>query len=367
MSFITWKYLEINALHIELSTRCNAACPGCPRFLRNSPNIDPNLVLTDITINQFKRWFPLDLVKRIKSWIFCGTHGDPFACNDIYDILDYVCTNSPGTVQINTNGGLRTTDHFKAVGELFLETIPMHDNLPVRKIHFSIDGLEDTNHLYRRNVIFKKAWENMLAYASTGAQTDWDFLQFRHNIHQVDEAKELAKKYGINLVLKWPFGVDYTAMPAYDKDYNLEYIIEHAHNHGYEPYVPAHVGWEADLPDPVNAEGTISCKSFDTLPYSSEKMVELYVDALGRVHPCCFVGNKMQGPRYVPEAREMQELQKNISARNNLNFYSLETILDNNVLGVYSDSWETKSISQCWVQCGKNCDKKREIDKLFSE
>ena len=156
-------------------------------------------------------------------------------------------------------------------------------------------------------------------------------------------------------------------MPAYDKDYNLEYVLEHATDNGHDHYTPAPLGWEADMPAPVTEEGVIACNSFRTLPYPyhEEPMVELYIDALGRVHPCCFVGNKMQGPRYVPEAREMQTLQKTLGDANNLHHHRLDQIIDGGVLAVYSESWQSKSISQCWVQCGKSCGKVREIDKLF--
>ena len=57
---------------------------------------------------------------------------------------------------------------------------------------FSIDGLKDTNHLYRRNVKWEKILENAEAYISTGASAHWDMLVFQHNKHQVSGAKALA-------------------------------------------------------------------------------------------------------------------------------------------------------------------------------
>ena len=61
---------------------------------------------------------------------------------------------------------------------------------------FSIDGLEDTNHIYRRNVKWNKIMENAMSFISTGASAHWDMLVFEHNKHQVEEAKELAKEMG---------------------------------------------------------------------------------------------------------------------------------------------------------------------------
>lgn len=359
---MSWTYQNLSAVHLELSTKCNAACPGCPRFLRNSPNVDPSLVQTEITFENFKKWFPVEITSKIYNWIICGTHGDPVACSDLYEILEYICENSPGNIQVNTNAGLRSPDYFKKIGNLF-----NRDRSIKRVITFSIDGLADTNHIYRRNVKWHKAWENMLAYKSTGAEAHWDFLQFHHNKHQIETARYLAQKYDINFILKNPFGVDNTAMPVYDKNYNLEYLIKNAENPVDEHYTPADIGWAADLPAPIKEDGCIDCMSFRNAPapYADKEIVEIFVDALGRIHPCCFVGNKMQGPMYVPESREMQELQQRLGTANSLWNFSLEEILNNRVLDVYSNSWKDKSLSQCWVQCGKNLSKSRTIDLLF--
>ncbi len=113
-----WNYKDISAIHLELSTKCNAACPGCPRFLRNSPNVDPALIQTDITISQFKSWFPVELVSRVYNWIICGTHGDPITCTDLYEILEYICEYSPGNIQLNTNGGLSKSNNSSSSFEL---------------------------------------------------------------------------------------------------------------------------------------------------------------------------------------------------------------------------------------------------------
>lgn len=364
-----WNYNDISAVHLELSTKCNAACPGCPRFLRNSPNVDPNLVQTEVTIEQFKQWFPVEFVSRIYNWIICGTHGDPITCTDLYEILEYICEYSPGNIQINTNGGLRGSEYFTKIGNLFAKRKEYNGVVPHRVVTFSVDGLEDTNHIYRKNVRWHKVWENMLSYKATGAEAHWDFLQFHHNVHQVDQARQLAEKYDIKFILKNPFGVDGTGMPVYDKDYNLEYVIKHAFNPVDTHYVPAPLGWRSDLPKPVKEEGCIQCMSFRNAPapYDQKAIVEIYLDALGRVHPCCFVGNKMQGPQYVPESREMQELQERLGTSNNLNYHSLKEVLDNQVLEVYTNSWESKSLSQCWVQCGKSTKKERAIDVLFAD
>lgn len=362
---MNWQYEKLNGFHVELSTKCQAACPGCPRFLRNSTNVDPLIPQVDISIDQFKKWFPLDLVQRTISWIFCGTHGDPLSCNDLYEILEYICLNSDANIQINTNGGLRNYEYYTRIGRLFVSSLARNDIR--REITFSIDGLEDTNHIYRRNVVWKNVWRNLFAYTETGAHAQWDFLQFKHNMHQISEARLLAESMGIQFNLKNPFGLENQSMPVLDKDFNVVYAIRHASNNNFPIYTPASDDWFPPRPQLTKREGTIECNSFRTgpPPYHETEMQELYIDVLGRVQPCCFVGNKMQGPMHTSESREVREIQGLQGVSNNLNYFSLKDIIENNVLKIYSDSWKDKTVYQCYLQCGKNKDKQRYIDKLF--
>lgn len=356
-----WKFKKLTSVHVELSSKCNAACPGCARFVMNSPIVDQRLIHTDISFENFKSWFPEKVVNNIYNWILCGNLGDPMACKDVLKIVEYIATNSPGNIQINTNGGLRSKTLYKQIGNIFV-----NNNIGNRNITFSIDGLADTNHIYRRNVDWNKVWENLMSYVSTGARAHWDFLHFKHNSHQVDKAREIAEQHGINFVLKNPFGVDGTAMPVYDRNLKFVYNIEHHTLHQFPSYIPADPNYVAEFPVKISAEGVINCMSKRTDPYEQTELLEIYVDALGRVFPCCFVGNRMF-IRHMGDAIQVQEIQKTIDDKNNLHHYSLEEIFKNGVLDIYSKSWKTKSIAVCWNQCGKNTQKERHIDSLLKD
>lgn len=358
-----WSHETLSAVHIELSSKCQAACPVCPRFLRNSPNLDPALVETSITFENFKCWFPVEITQNIKSWTICGTHGDPFACKDLYEILEYICENSSGSIQVNTNGGLRNTAYFKKVGEL----LSRYDIASKRFVIFSIDGLEDTNHIYRRNVVWDRVWGNLMAYVSTGALAQWDYLSFRHNVHQIKTARDLAKSHNIKFTLKNPFGVDKQGMSVLTKEYKLDYVIEHATDYGHKPWEPSHLNWVPNMPEPIKSDGCIDCHSFRTgnPPFHNEVLEEIYINALGQVVPCCFVGNALQGQINSPDVMQIRKLQESIGNKNSLHEYSIEEIYNNNILKTFSDSWIDKSISMCWFQCGKAVSKTRRIDGLF--
>lgn len=363
-----WTYTSLSAIHIELSSKCNAACPGCMRFVGNSPIVNPDLVQEEVTYDMFVKWFPKEIVSKIYNWIICGNYGDPLTCKDLYKILEYICEYSPGNIQINTNAGLRSPDLYRRIGELFNQRTEHEGLVPNRVIAFSIDGLEDTNHIYRRNVRWERVWANLMAYVDTGASAHWDFLQFKHNVHQIEEARKLAGQYGIGFVLKNPFGVHQTAMPVYNKELKLDYVIEHAVYYGYPAYTPALAGYEAPMPVPVVAEGCINCmaKRNAPAPYQAKEIVEIFVNPAGQVLPCCFVGNRMS-TKHMPDAVQVRSIQAEMGTDNNLNHHSLQAILDNKVLDVWSDSWENKSISTCWQQCGSSDNKKRAIDILFKD
>jgi hypothetical protein len=58
------------------------------------------------------------------------------------------------------------------------------------------EGLEDTNHLYRQKVKWERVMENAKAFIDRGGHAKWDFIVFKHNEHQVDEARQLAMDMG---------------------------------------------------------------------------------------------------------------------------------------------------------------------------
>jgi|TARA_B100001094_G_scaffold79869_1_gene76141 MoaA/NifB/PqqE/SkfB family radical SAM enzyme len=366
---IKWEYNKINALHIEPSSLCNAACPGCTRHVNYSPNVNPDLILTSINIENFQKWFPLNFTKKIKRWLFCGSQGDPLACPDIYKILEYVCNNSVSRVQLNTNGGLRNPKFFRKLGNLFKNSVHNHSKIDTyRYIVFSIDGLEDTNHLYRRNVVWKKLEANLAACAETGANIHWDFLRFKHNNHQIDEARLLAEKYGVSLMLKNPFGVENFAMPVLDKNFELEYYLEH---HEKElPKMPAggkFVGKPSPLPKKsveLKKDECIRCYSFDKLESDPNvAMQELYVSAQGKVYPCCLVGNAANGAAYKSSVSELHDQYKHLREKNNLHYFSLEQIINHtNSLQMFASKFDYNPFHFCYENCKKS---QRRFANLF--
>jgi len=186
------KYFNIenaSMVHIELTTVCQASCPQCARenpALYNHSN-ESSLGLQDI-IEKIPPW----VVTNLDKVLFCGNFGDPCASGFIIPIIKYFRRHNPDIViGVNTNGGLRNAVFWK---ELASVTSNERDY-----VVFSIDGLSDTNEIYRRHVSWERVMSNVKTYIDAGGNAHWDMLVYDHNEHQVDEAQELAQTMGF----KW--------------------------------------------------------------------------------------------------------------------------------------------------------------------
>ncbi len=73
---------KIGRLHIELTTRCNASCPACSRNFGGGPVV-PDLVLTELSIDDIKTFFPPGFAKNISAINFYGNLGDPGVALDL--------------------------------------------------------------------------------------------------------------------------------------------------------------------------------------------------------------------------------------------------------------------------------------------
>ena len=53
------KYEDIKKIHVELSSKCNASCPGCPRNVQGGYEL-PSLKKAELSIDDFKKLFLKD-------------------------------------------------------------------------------------------------------------------------------------------------------------------------------------------------------------------------------------------------------------------------------------------------------------------
>lgn len=394
MDKIVWKLENTKFFHVELSNYCNAACPSCPRYIEGTSTVNPDLILNSVTVTDFKKWFPIEIVKESVQWLFIGTSGDPMMCKDVYEICEYILSNSNAYVQINTNGSIRDSVYWKRLGKLFAKYIK-----PAPVVVFSIDGLKDTNHLYRRNVNWDRLMQNVESYIGAGAYSQWDYLVFKHNEHQLEDAKKLSKELGFNQFnVKRAFGFEtnnpdeYQDIIVFDKNGEYEYSIEppsvEYRNGLYTKKTnrqtikkpntkiekrtkeQSELYWSEFLNREISSYKFPENSFQDTYVdcFSCKKQdnndMEIYVDANGNVLPCCFVGTIYNSDITTNESIQLKyDILKYGKEKINLNKLSLSEILSNGHLNtLFAERWDQKSknkIEFCHNQCGKSVQMKR--------
>lgn len=236
---------RIKVLHLEPTDVCQLACPLCARETDAEFNKRTQHHLTILHIQQH---FSDRVIKGLDKVFMCGNYGDPAAGKYTLDIYRWFRNINPNiTLGMNTNGALQTTFYWHELGKLF--------NQPQDYVVFSIDGLEDTNPVYRVNSNWNKLMANAEAYISAGGSAHWDMLVYKHNQHQVDACEQLARDMGFT----W-FRAKVSKRPLIN---------------GLE----SPIGWHK----PAVNQGPIKCHAV------AEK--SSYIDAQGRLSPCCWLGS----------------------------------------------------------------------------
>jgi len=238
---------DIDVLHLEPTDVCQAACPLCAR--ETDPLFDKNKK-NHLTYEQIIKCFPEYKIKLLKKMFMCGVYGDPAAGNHTLNIYKkFRSVNPEITLGMNTNGALRSKNWWVELAKTLNKTYDY--------VVFSIDGLSDTNHLYRVNVNWEKLMENVSAFIENGGSAHWDMLIYKHNQHQVEDAKKLADKMGFT----W-FRAKVSKRPE-------------------TGVIKLPDGWENPQ---IATNNNISCAAL--------KDKSAYINAYGELRPCCWLGEK---------------------------------------------------------------------------
>ena len=315
---------------------------------------NPLLPLTELTLSDIKLIFPVSFIKQLQRFYMCGNYGDPLAAKDTLEIFQYFREHNPDLhLSLFTNGSGRKAHWWSQLARV------------VDLAHFSIDGLSDTNHIYRRGTFFQKIMENVSAYLNAGGKAVWDYIVFRHNEHQVEEARELAEKMGFQDFVVKKTGRFFSNMRSQVKDSqsvlnnkgDVEYYLEMPSNPAYKN---ASLQRERDI---VSKYGSLH-KYFNQTPVVCKvaKEKSLYVSAEGYVFPCCWLANRMY-PWYLKKRSDqvwqfidkLPEKERSL----NLKMRPLKDIVEDVFFQkAVPESWRGKDITEDKLRvCAKTCGK----------
>jgi MoaA/NifB/PqqE/SkfB family radical SAM enzyme len=143
----------------------------------------------ELSLADCQRIFTVDFIKQLKTMYMCGNLGDPIIAKDTLEVFRYFRQHNPNMwLSMNTNAGAKDESWWRELAQVLGR---------MGTVIFSVDGLSDTNHLYRQNVVWDNVERNMRAFIAAGGRARWDFIVFGHNEHQVDEARALAESWGV--------------------------------------------------------------------------------------------------------------------------------------------------------------------------
>jgi len=316
-------YSKIKTIHLEGSTGCNATCPTCLRHVK----LDNNLVFFNkrVQFNQNLTVDDIDNILTTKNVIedvsinICGNFGDPLWNKDIVDIVKRIMKWKPfAIILIHTNGSLGTKKTWEQLGKLCPKTLRSRAS---RFIVFSIDGLEDTNHIYRRNVKWEKVMENLKTFINNNGKAYWKYIVFEHNKHQIEKAKSMATELGFS-----KFYTDLDNSPD-ESVPNMKVVKQTV---------------------TLNITSKEEYKGFVNKP-ECKGGKEIYVAADGKVFPCCHFGGDFN-TNIEQRRKELESVYKIYNIREE----GFSTIVNDKLLWDKLDnSIETNPIKTCIRQCGQ--------------
>ena len=354
-----YHYDALRIVHLELTHRCNAACPMCARNVHGGA-INPDMPLSEMSLDDVKAILLPELIGRLKRIYACGNYGDPIVARDCIEVFRYLRDNGPDlNLCMHTTGSARRPDWWRELAAI-MQQGPHY-------LRFGIDGLEDSNHLYRRGTDWNTVMRSAEAFIEAGGRAEWDFLVFRHNEHQVDAARRLAQDMGFKefFVRKTGRFLDAGELETsdryevQDRKGNFEYYLEQPNNpeflnpaFGNLERVRQRYGDHQTYLDEVE----INCKV-------AGRKGKMYLSAQGYALPCCWLG-AVFSESSTPERRQFADLLKTYGgiAAVDARKHGLRSVVEGPLFQqAIPASWDQASIGDgklaiCARTCGKEYD-----------
>jgi MoaA/NifB/PqqE/SkfB family radical SAM enzyme len=173
---------SIESLHLELTSRCTLVCPRCRRTMHPSEYKVNDLALTFIKNRITRSNFP-----NARHIIISGNYGDPIYHRQFHQVIKHL-KDEKFWLKIDTNGSFRNR-------LWWLETSLILEKRD--RLTFSIDGLSDTNEVYRIGSRWKDIMEAVEILRGK-VFLQWKFIVFNHNEHQIIEASTFAREMGFD-------------------------------------------------------------------------------------------------------------------------------------------------------------------------
>ena len=338
------QYVDKNNLfeiQIDVTSYCNSYCGACVRNIKGGP-VNPNVILEHIDWNVWKDICTFCGENNVKLMTFNGNFGDISSHPNYIEMLEYLYKKTKKIkLNIHTNGGARSEKFWKDLAGCVKK-------FPSSIVTFSIDGLEDTNHMYRRNVKWNKLMENVESYLEAGGRATWEMLIFKHNEHQVDKCRELSQQLGFKNFnskqsARWSDFDSDGVWRDLDTIKSGEYVLEKS-----TMLKAPDIGEGGNSQKVQIDKDNVNRKKIKCYAHQVDKdFVEIYLAVNGDVSPCCWLGDL--------KMHESKNIIKDYT-KVNLHHSTLEEILDSEYFheldkGIRGEK-NSYRLHTCYFTCG---------------
>ena len=319
MDYTSFK--SITKINLELTSKCALSCSRCDRY--EDKGLFPQ---QELSLDFIKNKIPTQMLGPHFTFDLSGNYGDPIYHSEFIEIIKYL-KSFEVKIYIETNGSGKSNKWWKSLTkELDSKDI----------LSFSIDGLSDTNHIYREN----SKWQEVYDAVSISAQhvsTHWKFIIFKHNQHQIEQARSLATELGVKTfktvnssLFYFSYGEEHDELMP-DKKYlsnSLLARIERSNKKQQAPDSNKEVVQKVIYPKCVSSQ-------------------RHYISSEGHYFPCCWIALKSQLKKSFLSSR-LDEL--------SLHNHALEEIVQSQVIKDLFSSWEkvTPAPMICQRKCQEN-------------
>lgn len=329
-----YNYQSIRHVHYEISTRCNATCPLCPRNMFGVEIID-DYPIHDMRLDEAKQIFTPEFLKQLEGISINGNLGDFVTARDGLEIVKYFLFVNPNLdIIISTNASAKP-NIWHDLGKLGI------------KISFDLDGLEDTHKLYRQNTDWNMIISNAKKFISAGGIATWKMILFDHNRHQVAECEQLSKQLGFSRFEL--IDNNRNNGPVFNKNKVLTHVIG-------TPKEPLNFDelYSGKMSHRKNVREN-PIQFYQTKPISkifcdAKAGGSIFITATGDVYPCCYTG-------FYPDHmfHEGNEQIQKIKGNNSASEVGIERAM--NWFNIVENSWKQTSYEDgalyvCNLQCG---------------
>jgi MoaA/NifB/PqqE/SkfB family radical SAM enzyme len=346
-----YQYNQIKKIHLEVTQHCQASCPMCDRN-QNGGKLNPHINLSELSLEDCKQIFEPKFIKQLDTMYMCGNLGDPIVAKDTLAIFEYFRSHNPKMwLSMNTNAGARDRGWWQELAKIYNKK---------GAVIFSVDGLEDTNHLYRQGVNWSKVENSMRSFSNAGGRARWDFLVFEHNQHQVDIARELSKSWGFEKFVAKKTGRFVTADSEKKESHqavNRKGQTTTELKKPSEKYLNQALTKHDML---IEKYGSMDAY-YDIVPVKCKVKDEgnLFITAEGLALPCCWTAGRMyKWWHQNPKIEQIWTLIDSVGGKEKLSAkQGLSKVFDTGIFKFIEDSWlintcNNGKLKVCAMKCG---------------